>query len=105
MKNKFLEEDRERYQNGKMPFFQIAWRKAQASSFFPIKLFWLVMLCFFRRIRMCELPASLQAGGGLLFGHSFCITINPDAKIGSHVNIHKGVTSEIINRGKRQGYQ
>lgn len=103
MKNKFLEEDRKRYKDGKIPFFQMAWRKAQVSSFYPIKLFWLVMLRFFRRIRMVELPAGLQAGGGLLFGHSYCITINPDAKIGSHVNIHKGVTIGIENRGRRQG--
>lgn len=103
MKENFLNQDRQRYEDGKIPLFQVAWRKAQASSFYPTKLFWLVMLRFFRRLRMVELPASLHAGGGLLFGHSYCITINPEAKIGSHVNIHKGVTIGIENRGKRKG--
>lgn len=101
--NDLLLEDRKRYPNRRAPLFQVAWRRAQASRFFPIKLFHLVMLRFFRRIRLIELPAGLQAGGGLLFGHSYCITINPDAVIGSHVNIHKGVTIGIENRGERKG--
>lgn len=103
MRNILLEEDRRRYDDKKIPLFQIAWRKAQAAKFYPVKLFWLVMLRFFRRLRLVELPAGLRAGGGLLFGHSYCITINPDTVIGSHVNIHKGVTIGIENRGKRKG--
>lgn len=60
------------------------------------------MLRFFRRLRMVLL-AGLQAEGGLLFGHGYCITINPEAKIGYHVNIHKGVTIGVKNHGKRWG--
>lgn len=103
MKNNVLEEDRKRYTDGKIPLFQVAWRKSQASGCYPIKVFWLVLLRLFRRLRMIELPATLKAEGGLLFGHSYCITINPEARIGAHVNIHKGVTIGIENRGVRQG--
>lgn len=39
MKENFLNQDRQRYVDGKIPLFQVAWRKAQASSFYPTKLF------------------------------------------------------------------
>ena len=39
----------------------------------------------------------------MFIGHPYCITINPDVIIGSHCNIHKGVTIGQENRGKRKG--
>lgn len=46
---------------------------------------------------------SLNIGEGLFLGHSFNITINPNATIGKNCNIHKGVTIGQENRGKRKG--
>ena len=43
-------------------------------------------------------------GLGLFLVHPFCITINPNCKIGKNVNLHKGVTIGAENRGDRAGY-
>lgn len=43
-------------------------------------------------------------GPGLFLNHPFCITINPNCKIGRNVNLHKGVTIGAENRGDRAGY-
>lgn len=40
---------------------------------------------------------------GLYLGHPYNITVNPAAKIGSNVNLHKGVTIGQENRGSRKG--
>lgn len=103
MKNVALIEDRKRRTNGKLPLFQIAFRRAQSTRFLPFRYFHLMMLCILRRLNHVELPAGLNVGPGLFIGHPYCITINPKAIIGSHVNIHKGVTIGIENRGKRKG--
>lgn len=103
MKNLALIEDRKRRSNGKIPLFQVAFRKAQASRFLPNKIFHLVMLRILRRMNHVELPANLKVGPGLFLGHPYCITINSEAVIGSNVNIHKGVTIGIENHGKRKG--
>lgn len=50
-----------------------------------------------------DIGLKLKAGGGLYFGHPFGITVNPDAVIGNNVNLHKGVTIGVENRGKRKG--
>ena len=50
-----------------------------------------------------DIGPKLKAGGGLYFGHPFGITVNPDAVIGNNVNLHKGVTIGVENRGKRKG--
>ena len=42
-------------------------------------------------------------GPGLFLVHSFCITVNPNCKIGRNVNLHKGVTIGQENRGDRAG--
>lgn len=103
MKNSALIEDRKRRENGKVPMFQVAYRRAQATNFLPLKYFHLGMLRFFRFFNNCEFPGGLRAGPGLFIGHPYCITINPDVVIGSHCNIHKGVTIGQENRGKRKG--
>ena len=50
-----------------------------------------------------DIGLKLKAGEGLYFGHPFGITVNPDAVIGNNVNLHKGVTIGVENRGKRKG--
>ena len=50
-----------------------------------------------------EISNGNNIGEGLYLGHAFNITINPAAKIGSNVNIHKGVTIGQENRGRRKG--
>ncbi|MCB4868474.1 serine acetyltransferase [Bifidobacterium pseudocatenulatum] len=57
----------------------------------------------FKEINHVEINLGTQIGGGLYIGHPFCITINPDAKIGSNVNLHRGVVIGQENRGKRKG--
>ena len=95
--------DKQRYTNGKLPAFQYYYRKAQSSHI------WLLRKCyaflFYRECKKRHIEWSLKcvAGGGLYFGHPFGITINKESKIGSNVNIHKGVTIGQENRGKRKG--
>lgn len=50
-----------------------------------------------------EIPQKAEIGPGLYLGHAFCITVNPEARIGSDCNLHKGVTVGQENRGKRKG--
>lgn len=50
-----------------------------------------------------EISSSCSIGSGLYLGHAFNITINPSAKLGKNINIHKGVTIGQENRGKRKG--
>lgn len=103
MRDLALMEDRKRRPSGKLPLFQVSFRKYQATRCIPIKCFYLMMFRLLRRCNHVELPANLKVGPGLFLGHPYCITINPDTVIGSHVNIHKGVTIGIENRGKRKG--
>lgn len=104
MNDSIFEADLARYAKKRnMPLFHRYYRKAQAARFFPIKAFYLCLLKLFRRFNMVELSARVQAGPGLFFGHAYCITINPETIIGSHVNIHKGVTIGQENRGSRKG--
>lgn len=99
MRDIALIEDKKRRSNGKLPLFQTVFRKYQAARCVPVKYFYLVMFCLLRKCNHVELPAGLKVGPGLFLGHPYCITINPDTVIGSHVNIHKGVTIGIENRG------
>lgn len=46
---------------------------------------------------------SFDIGHGFYMGHPHNITINKDVKIGNNVNVHKGVTIGMENRGKRKG--
>lgn len=73
------------------------------NEFFAVEVFPFGDAAFFRFFNNCEFPAGLRAGPGLFIGHPYCITINPDVVIGSHCNIHKGVTIGQENRGKRKG--
>lgn len=46
---------------------------------------------------------KLDIGPGLYMGHVHGITLIPKVKIGKNCNIHKGVTIDQENRGKRKG--
>lgn len=50
-----------------------------------------------------EIPPSAEIGPGLYLGHAFNITVNPAARIGKNVNLHKGVVIGQENRGPRKG--
>lgn len=50
-----------------------------------------------------EIQPGTKIGEGLYLGHPFNITINPNSIIGKNVNIHKGVTIGMENRGERKG--
>ena len=98
-----LEADKIRYENGKIPVFQIYFRKAQMANGFISRLLYKGMYTYFRKKNMIDLPLDTQIGEGLYMGHPYCITINPTAVIGKNVNIHKGVTIGQENRGRRKG--
>lgn len=62
----------------------------------------------FRYNRICEkrgieIPRTVEMGKGLYIGHFYNVTINPLAKLGQNINIHKGVTIGQESRGKREG--
>lgn len=86
-----------------MPKFQKYFRLSQECSFKPLQLVYRFLLRRCRRRNMVEISYQCQAGGGLYFGHPYCITINPDTVIGSNVNIHRGVVLGQENRGTRKG--
>lgn len=68
-----------------------------------LKYVYKLMERFTQFIYKCEISPEAKIDGGLYIGHPYCITINPNAKIGRNCNIHKGVTIGQENRGKRKG--
>lgn len=50
-----------------------------------------------------EILPSAKIGPGFYIGHPYNITINQDSIIGKNVNIMKGATIGMENRGKRRG--
>ncbi len=99
-----LQLDYIRYGNDKkkMPKFQYYLRKVQSSKGIMRKYYHAMLKR--SRIKVCvDIAPSVKIGGGLYFGHAYCITINPHAVIGQNCNIHKCVTIGRENRGKRQG--
>lgn len=103
MQNQILSLDKIRYGGGRIPLFQIYYRKAQASqNLFLNKIYKIVFLILAKQ-RGIEFSEKNIIGPGLYFGHAYNITINECADIGCNVNIHKGVTIGQENRGKRKG--
>jgi|InofroStandDraft_1065614.scaffolds.fasta_scaffold08696_6 serine O-acetyltransferase len=98
----YLKEDKQRYLNH-MPTFQMYFRKAQQTKFIPLRLLYKALFILFRRKRFIEMSIENHIGGGLYFGHAYCITINPNVIIGKNCNIHRGVLIGQENRGTRQG--
>lgn len=96
-----LEMDQIRYGNDRMPRFQFYYRKAQLGG--ALRLVYKYLFIKAREKKCIDMSIENQIGGGVYFGHSTGITINPHAVIGNNCNIHKGVTIGRENRGKRQG--
>lgn len=100
----FLELDLKRYGKKKyMPKFQYYMRKTQSCKVKVLRIFYKALFALYRNKNMCELSERVSIGPGLYLGHPYGITINPEAKIGCNVNIHKGVTLGRENRGPRKG--
>ena len=78
-------------------------RKIQTERNPLLKLYYRYRFSKLKSKMHIELAASSYIGKGLYLGHPYCITINPDAKIGDNCNIHKGVTIGQENRGLRKG--
>lgn len=98
-----LKEDIRRYGSWRyMPAFQYSWRLAQITP--PIiSLIFKVLHRFLSSRRFVELSHHVKCGPGLYIGHPYCIVVNPDSVIGSHVNLSKNVTIGQDNRGSRKG--
>ncbi len=103
VKNKLLAQDKMRYGDGKIPRFQKYLRKYRDAHSRLLKILYKVLYVFSARRNHIEIPLATEIGGGLYIGHPFCITVNPEAKIGRNCNIHKGVTIGRENRGRRKG--
>lgn len=96
--------DKKRYPGGKAPRIVKCYRKLQSlSAKSPLWLFYKVLFRLEKERTMVELSDRTEIGPGLYLGHHYCITINPNAKIGRNVNLSKGVTIGQENRGKRKG--
>lgn len=50
-----------------------------------------------------EFSTSAVFGKGIYLGHPYNITVGEGTKIGNNVNIHKGATIGVENRGMRMG--
>ncbi len=98
-----LKLDQLRYANQKMPVFQKYYRLSQMSKSKLFKKIYHILFAFWRRVYKVEFSDTTQIGPGFYVGHPYGITINPDAVLGSNINIHKGVTIGQENRGKRKG--
>lgn len=86
-----------------MPPYQKWYRLARATKNKPLKYFYILMLGYTRKKYLSELSFHTSIGPGLYIGHPYCVVINPDCVIGSHVNLSKGVTLGQENRGSRKG--
>ena len=50
-----------------------------------------------------EFSANVKIGKGFYLGHPYNITVGEGVVIGDNVNLHKGVTIGVENRGERIG--
>lgn len=96
--------DRVRYENkkDKMLIYMKHYRMLQECTGIK-KIICKLILRQFRKKYHLEIPNGLNIGGGFYIGHPYGITINPGTIIGKNVNIHKGVTIGVENRGTREG--
>lgn len=104
--NSLLNKDIFRYgKNGKafLPSFQLYFRLAKAAKNPLARAFYRVLFYKTSKKYFVEISLKTEIGPGLYIGHAFGITINPLARIGNNVNIHKGVTIGQENRGVRNG--
>lgn len=83
--------------------FHFLYRKANAVSFAPMKVFYKMLFRLWANRRGLEFTIGQQIGGGLFLAHAYNITINENVVIGRNCNIHKGVVIGQTNRGPRKG--
>ena len=78
-------------------------RRASVSKNCLVKKIYTKIFKYWANFRGLEISVTSKIGVGLYLGHAYNITINPNAKIGSNCNIHKGVVIGQANRGKYKG--
>ena len=78
-------------------------RKANACTFRPLKLFYTVKLKRLSYKTLIQIPERTQIGEGFYIGHSGRVIINPEAKLGKNMNVSTGVVIGYENRGSRKG--
>ena len=78
-------------------------RIAQNTNIKLIKRILRIRLYLLGRKYGIEILPDTPIGPGLYIGHPYNITINQNSIIGKNVNIMKGATIGMENRGKRQG--
>ena len=78
-------------------------RKANACSFAPLKLYYTIKLKRMSYKTHIQIPARTEIDEGFYIGHSGRVIIHPEAKIGKNVNVGTGVTIGYENRGERKG--
>lgn len=95
----------DKLRKGKLPVYQYWLRMTQSIIDRGGILFYIYNFIFrvTSFIYHVEISAKARIGSGLYIGHPYCITINPNTKIGNNCNIHKGVTIGQENRGDRKG--
>lgn len=103
MKPSILELDRMRYKGTNPPMFQKYFRKTQCVNNPVSKVIYKTLFWITKNMRGIEISDETEIGPGLYICHAYCITINEKSKLGSNINIHKGVTIGQENRGIRKG--
>lgn len=83
--------------------YMFYFRIAQSTNIKLIKKIIRVRLYLLGRKYGIEILPSTKIGPGLYLGHPYNITINQNSEIGKNVNILKGATIGMENRGKRRG--
>ena len=78
-------------------------RKANASKFRPLKLYYTVKLKLMSYKTHIQIPARTKIGEGFYIGHSGRVIIHPEAQLGKNINVGTGVTIGYENRGERKG--
>lgn len=84
-------------------WFLFLFRKKQAGCPPVIDQIISILLQQIRKKYGLEIPWNTRIDKGLYIGHPYNITINPGAKLGKNINIHKGATIGQENRGSRKG--
>lgn len=84
-------------------WFLFIFRKRQKKCFYLTNRLLDFILLKINKKYGIEISWRTDIGKGLYLGHARNITINPGAKLGENINIHKGVTIGQENRGKRKG--
>jgi len=99
--------DLNRYGKNSLPrkrkLFHYYLRRAQTEKNPILRYYYRYRYSRIRDKMHIEIFSSTEIGKGLYIGHPYGITVNAKAKLGSNVNLHKGVTIGQENRGPRKG--